>query len=333
MIQAPLVAVVVPVHNAAPWLDACLDTIAAQTFSDFVCILVDDGSTDESGALCESRAADDPRFHVLHQRACGAAAARAAGVKAAQDRGVTWIAFCDADDLYTNDLLQLLLGAVRETGQLLSCCRYTDFSNDETPSTTVPHRTVTPKVLASPKHLDALLHDHAVDYSLCNKLYHTSLLTPELLNNGLAANEDLLANWQIFMKTDGLAFLDVVGYYYRQHAASSSHRVLGPASVDEQRTAALYIREHATPEMQQSADAFYYEKLVYLASMILRRDDAADYRVQLNELGVGITAGLKDKRLGRNPRLPLSIRMAAWATVRCPSLWYKICQQYLTDRR
>ena len=64
----------------------------------------------------------------------------------------------------------------------------------------------------------------------------------------------------------------------------------------------MFIREHASPAIQQSANAFYYEKLVYLASMILRRDDAATYRVQINELGVGIRAGLQDPNLGRNPR-------------------------------
>ena len=95
----------------------------------------------------------------------------------------------------------------------------------------------------------------------------------------------------------------------------------------------MFIREHASPAIQQSANAFYYEKLVYLASMILRRDDAAAYRVQINELGVGIRAGLQDPNLGRNPRLPLAIRAAAWATINCPALWRKVCRTMLKDRR
>ena len=103
--------------------------------------------------------------------------------------------------------------------------------------------------------------------------------------------------------------------------------------LDQQRQAAVFIREHASPAIQQSANAFYYEKLVYLASMILRRDDAAAYRVQINELGVGIRAGLQDPNLGRNPRLPLAIRAAAWATINCPVLWRKVCRTMLKDRR
>ena len=63
------------------------------------------------------------------------------------------------------------------------------------------------------------------------------------------------------------------------------------------------------------------------------RDDAAAYRVQINELGVGIRAGLQDPNLGRNPRLPLAIRAAAWATINCPVLWRKVCRTMLKDRR
>ena len=54
---------------------------------------------------------------------------------------------------------------------------------------------------------------------------------------------------------------------------------------------------------------------------------------QINELGVGIRAGLQDPNLGRNPRLPLSIRAAAWATINCPVLWRKVCRTMLKDRR
>ena len=131
----------------------------------------------------------------------------------------------------------------------------------------------------------------------------------------------------------GCAFVDFAGYHYRQHPASASHRPLAPESLDDQRRVAIYIREHAGPDLQQVADAFYYEKLVYLASMILRRADAARYRVQLNELGVGIRAGLKDPRLGKNPRLARPVKLAAWATVHCTALWAKICRRFLKDRQ
>ena len=181
--------------------------------------------------------------------------------------------------------------------------------------------------------LDALLHDHAVDYGLWNKLFSADLLTEEMLDNGLAYNEDLLANWRAFLAAPGCAFCDFAGYHYRQHADSASHRALPPQSIDDQRRAAAEIRATAPAEMQQSVNAFYYEKLVYLASMILRRANAADYRVQLNELKIGIAAGADDPQLGRNPLLPRSIRLSAWLTLHMPRLWQWACRNFLKDRQ
>lgn len=158
-----------------------------------------------------------------------------------------------------------------------------------------------------------------MDFGLWNKLYAHELITAEIMDNGLAYNEDLVANWQIFSAADGCAYVDFAGYHYRQHAASASHRALPPESIDQQRQAAVFIREHASPAIQQSANAFYYEKLVYLASMILRRDDAAAYRVQINELGWASAPGCRTLTLAatRGCRLPSARRRGQPSTARC----------------
>ena len=327
------IAVIVPVHNAAAYLPECLDALAAQRFDDFRCILVDDGSTDASAELCDEAAQNDRRFLVIHQPQSGVSAARTAGVRKARAEGAIWLAFCDADDRYHPDFLRTLHAAAQDAALPLACCRYDTFTD------TVPAETAAPdgyRVLTEPSHLEALLHDHAVDYGLWNKLYAAGLLTEAMLDNDLAYNEDLLANWQAFLRAPGCAFCDFAGYHYRQHADSASHRALPPQSIDDQRRAAALIRSSVPaqwPELQQSANAFYYEKLVYLASMIQRRADADNYRVHLGELNIGITAGLKDPQLGRNPKLPFSIRVAAWATVWMPKLWRRICRTFLKDRQ
>ena len=324
------IAVIVPVHNAADFLPACLHSLTAQRFDDFRCILVNDGSTDASPDICDDAALNDRRFLVIHQAQSGVSAARIAGMRKAREEGAIWLAFCDADDCYHPDFLRTLHAAAQEAALPLACCRYDTFTD------TLPAEAPAPsdyRVLRAPEHLEALLHDHTVDYGLWNKLYAARLLTEAMLDNDLAYNEDLFANWQAFLRAPGCAFCDFAGYHYRQHAASATHRALPPQSIDDQRRAAIYIRQHAAPDMQESADAFYYEKLVYLASMILRRADADDYRVHLGELNIGITAGLKDPQLGRNPKLPFAIRVAAWATVRAPKLWRRICRKFLKDRQ
>ena len=324
------IAVIVPVHNAEPYLNACTDAIAAQKFDSFRCILVDDGSTDGSPALCDAIAAGDQRFVAVHQPNSGVCAARTAGLRKARDLGAAWYAFCDADDLYHPALLDTLYTAALNSGLPLACCRYDTFSDAAPQNITAPSGC---KILRSPAHLDALLHDHAVDYGLWNKLYSADLLTEDMLDNGLAYNEDLLANWRAFRAAPGCAFCDFAGYHYRQHAASASHRALPPQSIADQQRAAAEIRASAPPEMQQSVNAFYYEKLVYLASMILRRANADDYRSQLYELKIGIAAGEKDPQLGRNPQLPRSIQLSAWMTLHAPRLWRWACRNFLKDRQ
>lgn len=113
--KGPAIAVVVPVHNGAAFLQQCLASLAAQTFGDFACFVVDDGSTDESAELAAAWESRDARFVVIHQRQSGVAAARAAGVRAGLNLNARWFAFCDADDCYHKQFLDALYRAAQTT--------------------------------------------------------------------------------------------------------------------------------------------------------------------------------------------------------------------------
>lgn len=325
--SAARIAVVVPVYNAGEYLPLCLASLAAQSFADFAAILVDDGSTDGSAAVCDRWAARDARFRVLHLPNGGPAAARAAGVRAAQ---CEYLAFCDADDLLHPAFLQTLLHAAETSLLPIACCRFDTFSDAPALNADPPK---TYRELLDPQHLDALLHDHAVDYSLCNKLYDAALLTPDLLDNGLTHNEDLLANWRAFLQAPGIAFCDFAGYHYRQHGGSSSHRALTAAEIGDHLTAARAVRDSAPPSLQGSAGAFYYEKLAYLASRILRRPHDAALDAPLESLRAELRAGLRDPLLGANPRLPKAVRLAALASVCAPGAARLLFGLMLRDRQ
>ena len=99
----PTVSIVVPVYGAETFLPRCLDSVLAQTFTDWECILVEDGSPDQSGAICDSYAQKDPRFRVVHQPNQGGSAARNNGVKLAQG---TYLVFLDNDDAMDPYLLE-----------------------------------------------------------------------------------------------------------------------------------------------------------------------------------------------------------------------------------
>ena len=91
----PKVSIIVPVYNVEPYLRRCIDSIFAQSFADFELILVDDGSTDACGSICDEYARIDKRVRVIHQNNHGAASARNTGIENAKGE---YLAFCDGDD-------------------------------------------------------------------------------------------------------------------------------------------------------------------------------------------------------------------------------------------
>lgn len=115
----PEISIIVPVYNAEEYLTACVDSILAQTFTDFELILVDDGSPDNCPAICDEYAAADCRVLVIHQENQGQAAARNHAVE--QARG-EWFCFVDSDDVVHPQLLERLYRAAINGGAKLSMC-------------------------------------------------------------------------------------------------------------------------------------------------------------------------------------------------------------------
>lgn len=113
--MAPRLSVVVPVYNVERYLAECLDSIAAQTLTDFECVMVDDGSTDTSAAIAKEYAARDPRFRLVQQDNQGLGAARNTGVRHLAD-GTEYLAFVDSDDTLPPNAYLLMVSTLDETG-------------------------------------------------------------------------------------------------------------------------------------------------------------------------------------------------------------------------
>ena len=103
------IGVIVPVYKTEKYIAECIESILAQTYTNFRLILVDDGTPDAAGAICDEYAAKDPRITVIHQDNAGVTRARARGVEEAAD--CEWITFVDSDDTITSDALETLTSA------------------------------------------------------------------------------------------------------------------------------------------------------------------------------------------------------------------------------
>lgn len=115
----PEISVIVPVYRAENYLRACVDSILSQSFSDIQVILVDDGSPDNCGAICEEYASRDSRVVSIHQKNQGQAAARNHALPLAQGK---WLCFVDSDDRIHPQMLEILYRAAMESGAGISMC-------------------------------------------------------------------------------------------------------------------------------------------------------------------------------------------------------------------
>ena len=120
-----LITVIVPVYKVEPYLSRCVDSILAQTFTDFELILVDDGSPDKCGAICDEYAEKHAHIHVIHQPNGGLSAARNAGIEwAFSNSDSKWLAFIDSDDWVHPKYLEFLYRAAQENNVKISVCEY-----------------------------------------------------------------------------------------------------------------------------------------------------------------------------------------------------------------
>ena len=126
-----MISVIVPVYKVEPYLRRCVDSILAQTFTDFELILVDDGSPDGCPAICDEYAEKDRRVHVIHQKNGGLSAARNAGIDwAFANSDSQWLSFVDSDDWVHPEMLERLYSAVLERDVKISVCGYEETSGE-----------------------------------------------------------------------------------------------------------------------------------------------------------------------------------------------------------
>ena len=130
----PEITVIVPVYKVESYLHRCIDSILAQTYRDFDLILIDDGSPDNCGAICDEYAKTDSRIHVIHQENGGLSAARNAGIDwAFANSDSHWLTFIDSDDWVHPKYLEALLNAAEEKGTDIALCGFMRTSGEPLP--------------------------------------------------------------------------------------------------------------------------------------------------------------------------------------------------------
>ena len=231
----PFISVIIPVYNAQEFLPHALESIETQDFADWEVILVDDGSTDGSPALCDSYAQRDPRFRVVHQENAGTSAARNTALKAAQGEYIT---FMDNDDWWRiPEALTLVHEALtRRPVDLL--WHMSARANPEGTEITEAE----PTSIAST--IDSLSTDEAIRTIIDNELTTSAVWTKVIRRDFLTEhgivfpsgmrNEDTDVSAQIIAHIDSVAWLDQRFYVYRMgHPYAQTSHSLAVSTVDD----------------------------------------------------------------------------------------------------
>lgn len=230
-----MISVIVPVYKVERYICRCVDSILDQTFSDFELILVDDGSPDHCGEICDAYAAKDSRIHVIHQENGGLSAARNAGIDwMLSNSDSRWVTFIDSDDWIHPDMLSALYDAAVKENVKVSICGHINTEGE------------TPEVQPKPYKVTVYSPEDFLTSIACAKLYDRDCFETIRYPVG-KVHEDEFTTYRILFQQDRLAVIDAHLYFYFQNANSIMGSPWSPkrlVSVEARKEQTDYFKKH-----------------------------------------------------------------------------------------
>lgn len=213
----PEISVIVPVYRVEPYLRQCVDSILSQTFTDFELILVDDGSPDNCGAICDEYALKDSRVRVIHKQNGGLSDARNAGIDMAKGEFLTFI---DSDDLVAPEYLNRLYHSIKSSAAEIAICNMLPFKDSSNPQIEEQNSNDSKRIISG---RDACLSIYRMDGTVpimaWGKLYKSSLFNGIRYPVGLI-HEDDATTPKLFYLANKIAQIGDKLYLYRSRADS-----------------------------------------------------------------------------------------------------------------
>lgn len=210
-----MISVIVPVYNVEAYLRKCLDSVVNQTYGDLEILIVDDGSTDQSGKICDEYQFDK-RVRVYHTDNHGLSAAR----NYALDRATgDYIAFLDSDDWFENTALERFVTVAQSTGADIVACR---FYQEYADKTVKPEGIDAEFVVEGDEVLKSMVIDHKLTEDVWNKFYKAGLFDSIRYPEGRLF-EDKATTYKVLWKADKLAYTPDPLIHYRNREGSLSN--------------------------------------------------------------------------------------------------------------
>lgn len=206
----PLISVIVPCYNVEEYLPKCIESILSQTYDNLEILLVDDGSPDNSGRICDEYAIRDSRIRVIHKENEGLSDARNVALDVMKGEYVTFI---DSDDYVADDYVEILYRLIAEHGVQMSVVWHQTFADGTVPSAC--HEQVFEHILCGWEALEGMFYQRTFDTAAWAKMYHCSLFFDGVRYPKGWLYEDLPTTYRLMVKCSRIAFSNCRSYFYR----------------------------------------------------------------------------------------------------------------------
>ena len=271
-----MISVIVPSYNVAPYLQRCLDSLTGQTYSDLEIILVDDGSTDDTGRLCDRIADNDSRIKVIHKENGGLSDARNAGIDVATG---DFFSFIDGDDYIELDSYEVMIEEMKNPKVSIVAGGFivTDVQGNDRISMS-PKRKYLTKEEAF---MDLLVGENYISQSSCNKLYRSSLFKNNRYKKGIL-NEDMEILPRLLDSCNGVVILNKAFYHYVKKPGSittSDYSMERYRAIEVERDIYRMCKEKY-PELEPYAAYYELKSLYGMLCNLVKCSNRSEYRIQ-----------------------------------------------------
>ncbi len=266
--QTDLISVIVAVYNIADYIERGVGSVCAQTYRNLEIIVVDDGSTDDTGVICDRLAAKDSRVQVIHKENGGPAEARNRGIAIAKG---SYIGFVDGDDWIDPDMYEKMLGALQEQGADLAICRYRQVYKTHTEDASVD-RAVLFQGQEALQYYVQETKEYAIQNAAWNKLYKKEILTGIAFPVG-KWYEDIMFATMALARAECCIYLDTACYnYIIDREGSIMNTQAGPRIFTDLIPAyyekTSFLEEAGKPELAVIHNYHFFRRLLLLYHQI-----------------------------------------------------------------
>ncbi len=264
------ISVIVPIYNAEQYLEKCIDSIINQSYTNLEIILVNDGSTDNSGAICDEYAKRDSRIIVIHKENGGLSSARNAGLDIARGE---YISFVDSDDWIEHDMLETLYNACVSNDAEVSCGGRYDVYPRSTIVGLCPQKS---ECVSAVEMIRKLFASVECDCSVCDKLFERSLFDKIRFPIG-QINEDEAIIYNLLNDVKSVAMVNkpLYNYFHRSSSISTSDFTERKLIYMENAIKIKSFVIEKYPELKYDAEVFYATKIFWFLTMIAESSKSA----------------------------------------------------------